>query len=207
MVRSSAFGLHVSVTCHTADGAWVGKGRERERQRGVWRVLNCICLTFWHVQHRLKITFAAEKCRTIRWRRQSVEWIATGDWKRKEEGGVGRDYMVTQRSTDKIDNWQMQSEHLGAVICVTPFPLSLFRYLAVNCISSKHFCGCFWQNKETLEKWLAISLDKLSICRLFSRLRRSSTWFASESTSIKSRFKFKCVDWLCRSLSRVVAAL
>lgn len=149
---------------------------ERERQRGVWCVLNCICLTFWHVQHRLKITFAAEKCRTIRWRRQSVEWIATGDWKRKEEGGVGRDYMVTQRSTDKIDNWQMQSEHLGALICVPPSLLSLLLCLAVNCISSKHFCGCFWQNKETLEKWPAISLDKLSICRLFSRLRRSSTW-------------------------------
>lgn len=101
---------------------------ERERQRGVWRVLNCICLTFWHVQHRLKITFAAEKCRTIRWRRQSVEWIATGDWKRKEEGAAGWDYSVTQRSTDKIDNWQMQSEHLGALICVhpSPCPLPLF---------------------------------------------------------------------------------
>lgn len=43
---------------------------DRVRRRGVGVcvvcVLNCICLTFWHVQHRLKITFAAEKCRTIR---------------------------------------------------------------------------------------------------------------------------------------------
>lgn len=87
MLRAPAFGLHVSVTCHTAVGAgvieWGGRG-----WGCMWRVLNCICLTFWHVQHRLKITFAAEKCHTIRWRRQSVEWIATGDWKSKGRRGI-----------------------------------------------------------------------------------------------------------------------
>lgn len=39
--------------------------------------------------------------------------------------------------------------------------------------------------------WKAVNMQ------IVSRLRRSSTWFTSASTSIKSRFKFKCVDWLC----------
>lgn len=71
----------------------------------------------------------------------------------KEEGRRGSWVRLHGNSALDRQNWQL-TDAIGASwrsdMC-TSLPLSLFHCLAVNCISSKHFCGCFWQNKGTLE--------------------------------------------------------